>query len=510
MAKLDAGLVYTQKDKRAFRQPGGSRPNNPPLFGGVGESYMSIEGVSPALSGGVDPIYEHDPRRRAYRQVGTSISAPDIPSFTVMWHEYKDRLPRAYQDLSCPATYYIPTGKCTALDDINKGWGYLEVYSNARPAANPDLGSRVSFDSDDAIEDSLDHVADAIYAIGKLSFGDNAAELISREVIDVAYGTNLQCGECGPQDDGTKRIYAITESSGGGSPGLPAELIYTLDGGATWTEAAITGIGATEDPLAIEAVGSYVVILGADAYYWADIDGDTGAPGTFTKVTSGFLSANSPLDMYALSASEIYFVGDNGYIYKLASVGAGVTVVNAGNATTANLARIKGDGADTLIAVGASGTVVKSINRGATWATTVTTPTSDGLQAVEVIDQYLYWVGSSAGGLYYTLNGGKTWATVTLSGSPTAINDIVFPTSEAGFIAYTTSGPAGNLAWTVTAGNSWATGLVRVANLPVTDRINRIAVPVGAHPTTVANNVALAALGSNGTDGALLVGMAAM
>ncbi len=54
-----------------------------------------------------------------------------------------------------------------------------------------------------------------------------ARTLIDREVLDVVYGTRQMCGNCGPENDGSKWIYAITRSSGG-SPGLPAELIEQL------------------------------------------------------------------------------------------------------------------------------------------------------------------------------------------------------------------------------------------------------------------------------------------
>lgn len=510
MPGLKSDQVNTQGHKRFFRQPGGAAPNNSPLYAGREDEYMVIDAASPALSGGVDPIYVPSSRRtKQFDIAGRSVSPPDIASFTVMWREKRGRIPLALQDLSCRSAFYEVTGSCKSPDDINRGWtDYIQIYSDAEPAGNPDLGSRGSWDSDDPIENSLEWVAGDIYAAGTMYFGDNAAAQIDREVVAVVYGSLLNCGECGPEDNGSRKIYAVTKSSGGGSPGLPAELIYTLDGGGAWSEATITGIGATEDPLAIAVVGQMVLVLGTDAYYYAELNSETGAPGTFTKVTSGFLAANSPNDMHALSPSEIFFVGDGGYIYKVSTVGGGANVVNAGNATTANLARLQSDGDKTLVAVGASGAIIRSRDRGVTWSTTTTTPAANANQAVEVIGERNYWVGDGSGGFYYTINGGESWVTVSLPGTPTSIRDVVFATPEVGYVAYDSAGPAGNLAWTITGGNSWVTGLARVANLPVVDRYNRIAVPEDVHPTTAANHVALAALAANGTDGALVRGSA--
>ena len=159
-------------------------------------------------------------------------------------------------------------------------------------------------DTDELVGDELTITLSDIYPVGPLGFGDNALTLIDREVFDVVYGTEQTCGNCGPENDGCKQIYAVTRSSGG-SPGLPAELIYTTDGGANWSQATITGIGATEDPNAILVIGSRLVVLSPTAasatqggYYWADIDPDTGIPGTWTKVTTGFVASAQPRDYF--------------------------------------------------------------------------------------------------------------------------------------------------------------------------------------------------------------------
>jgi hypothetical protein len=81
-------------------------------------------------------------------------------------------------------------------------------------------------------------------------------------------------------DDGTQRVYVVTKSSGAGSPGTPAEVIYSVNGGATWSQTNITGLGGTVDPTAIESVGNYLVVLdtAGNGYWFAELNSLTGVP----------------------------------------------------------------------------------------------------------------------------------------------------------------------------------------------------------------------------------------
>jgi photosystem II stability/assembly factor-like uncharacterized protein len=381
-----------------------------------------------------------------------------------------------------------------------------------------DGGDRAGWDSDDLIEDALDFTFDDIYPVGPISFGVGASNEVSREVVDIVYGGGAQCGNCGPANDGTKRIYAACKSSGSGSPGLPGEVVYTLDGGATWVETAITGIGASEDPIAIDIVGDKLVVLTGTAggattsgYYWATLNANTGAPGTFNKVTSGFVAGAPANDLFVLSPREVFFVANGGYIYKSTDITSGVSVLSAAAATSENLRRIHGSG-ETLYAAGANSTVLISQTRGATWAAAVgTVPTTTAtIQALAVLDQYRAWVGSSSGRLFATIDGGETWSEKVLPNTPAAVTDIVFATDEVAFVAFNTSAPTGYLYTTWNGGADWALNGngPRLQNLPTVDRVNRIANPAGVDGFAAANFVALAALHGDGLDGLIAVGAA--
>lgn len=513
MAKLTADEVETQQHKRAYIQWGGPRPGNPVAFAGQDGQYMTITGVSNPESGGFDPIWAPDPSNaKRYKLIGRMASAPDIAQATMTFYEKHGLLPRQLFK-NCPFTAYEVSGVCQDLSDLYNGvTDYLLVYSLGM-IADKSLGDRVTLDSDELIGDELTVSLSDIYPVGPMGFGDNALTLIDREVLDVIYGTRQLCGDCGPENDGSKWIYAITRSSGG-SPGLPSEVIYTTNGGATWNQVTITGIGAAEDPCSIDIVGSKLVVTSPTAgsatsggYYWAEIDPDTGVPGTWTKVTSGFVTSAQPRDVFVLSPREVFFCGDAGYIYKSTDITSGVTAINAGVATSSNLLRI--DGAeDVIVAVGASGTVIRSTNRGATFATTVAAPTVSQLQALEVFTQKRIWVGSVNGYIWYTLDGGKTWTKKGFSGEGSGqVFDILFPTEEIGYMLHGNATPTAHLFFTLDGGANFTNTGWRIANWPVFNYAKRIAAPVSSDSAVNVNNVAIGGITSL-NDGVLLLGVA--
>lgn len=503
--------VTKQQNRRIFIQLGGPLPGNGVQFAGLEAQYMVLQGVTRPLRT-IEPIRVYNPRRaEQFRTVGRKVSAPDYATATLRLLENKNTLPFQLGNLDCPFNLYLPVGKCEDLSDFHGGpESIVEIVSWAE-ATSVDEGDRMAWEDDNQVEDAVSISLEAKYAIGALSFAAEAATDIAREVVDLVYGGGLQCGDCGPANDGTSRVYAVTKSSGAGSPGLPAEVVYTLDGGDTWNQTTIDGFGATEDPLAVRIVGDKLVVLGADAYYWATLS-VLGVPGTFTKVTVGFVAAGTPLDMYVLNSQAVFFVGEGGYIYKATDITAGVEAVSAGDATTEVLYRINGDGFNTLVAVGAGSTVIKSTNRGESWAATSAEPvgTQVDVTAVWVKDERVYFVGTSdSARLVYTLDGGESWTAINFTGSGAGdIRDIVFATDEVGYFVHDDNTPTGRIWATWNGGASWVRndgGSFRLLNWPVLDRINRIAVP-DASLQTAANNLAVGGLAGDGTDGVLLLG----
>lgn len=514
MPRPNADEIVKQSHRRAFSQRGGARPNNRIRYAGADEQYMEIGDTETPVRGGSDPIRVHNPYRRGgYRNVGATVDAPDFDSGSINFMVKHGGISWIAGDLSCPNNFYELVGVCRRPDDFANGWtDFVVVYSGAKANDRSRTGNTTFEDDEGSMHEVEFTYEGGVYEVGALGFGEQGAAQVEREVVDVVFGSTVDCGNCGNTDDGTGRIYAVTKSSGAGSPGTPAEVIYTTDGGATWNNVNITGLGGTADPTGIAVVGNFLVVLDTtgNGYYYAEINPLTGVPGTWTNVTTGFVTSKQPTDIYVAGASEVYFSGNGGYVYKSTDITAGVTAINAASATTANLVRIHGLD-ETIVAVGESGAIIVSTNRGATFATSTTSPTSATIRALFVLDAYRFWIGTSGGKVYYSLTAGATWVEQTFSGAA-VIDDIVFATDEVGYIAARTATPAARLHTTYNGGASWSssatTGNPRILNFPTFSRANRIAVPTDVPNVTAANNVVLAGLSAGGTDGVLFQGIA--
>jgi photosystem II stability/assembly factor-like uncharacterized protein len=517
MPRPGADRIVTQKHIRAFSQRGGPGPENQVRYGGADEAYMQIGDITdPPGRGGSDPIFFHSTSRRgSFDAIGRSISTPDAPSGSISFMLGHGGVPWVDYGMECDNNFYEVVGACKQPNDFVDGWAdHVVVYSRGQAQDRSRTGNTTQ-ESDDASMREVDFQFAAVYTLGALNFGQKAGTEVEREVVALEYASTVECGNCGVADDGTKRLYAVTKSSGAGSPGTPAEVVYTTDGGLNWTNVNITGMGGTVDPTGLKVVGNYVVVLdtAGSGYWFAEINTLTGVPGSWTNVTAGFVASKQPQDMYVVGPNEVYFVGNGGYVYKSTDIPSGVTVLDAGNATTNNLIRIHGDGGDVLVAVGESGRIIKSLNRGATWATTTTSPTSATVRAIGVVTPYRFWIGTSGGLVYYTINGGETFSSaVSLPGGTLAvIDDIVVVTEEVIHIAARTATPTGRLITTWNGGASWASSAVatqRIQSLPTASRYNRIAVPRDVDPTTMGNTVALGGLSGGGTDGIVAIGLA--
>lgn len=501
----------TQAFIRAFTQRGGPSPANPLRFAGDEEQYLMVGDITNPDRGGISAINVNDPRRQGlFKRTGITIDAPDIPNNSVTFKQKFGGIPWYKFRLDCPLNIYEVEGQCDDLSDPINGWDTMNILSRGL-SSDKTYAGRTPFDTTD---ESTTEIAfswlGGVYSLGGIVLGETAAVDVTTEVIDIVYGSYQNCQNCGVADDGTRRIYALQQTAGGSSAVL-GKVLYSTDGGATWTASSITGLGVGALVTAIDIVGRYLVVLvsGENAYYISPINALTGVPGAWTKVTTGFVATKNPNDMYVEGPNRVYFVGNGGYIYVSTNIAAGVSVLSAGGVTTNNLNRIHGQG-NVLLAVGASNTSLKSTNRGASWVATTASVTGTH-SAAAVYGPLNYWLGGANGGvgyLDYTENGGETWNVVTLPGAALiGVHDIIWATAEVGYVLASRAGPTAVVFATFDGGRNWAeTGSSQLPSAPTYGRPNRGAVPLVPDLQVAANNLAVAGLAGGLTDGIVLVG----
>ena len=477
------------------------------------EQYLMVGDISAPDRGGITAINVNDPRIRGlFKRTGVQIDAPDIPNNSITFKQRFGGIPWYRFRLNCPINIYESEGLCGDPSDPQNGWLTLSILSGGL-ATDKTYAGRTPFDgSDESTADIGFSWLGGAYAVGGIPIGEVAAVDVTTEVVDITYGGFAQCSDCGPANDGTQWIYALQQTAGGSSA-VNGKVLYSTDGGASWAASAITGLGVGVLVTKIAIVGQYLVVLAKseNAYYVSQINQLTGVPGAWTKVTTGFVALKLPNDIFVESPTRVYFVADGGYIYVATDILSGVSVLSAGGVTTNNLTRIHG-GAGVLLAVGASNTILKSTNRGVSWAATAAGVTGTH-SAVAVNGALVYYVGTldTTGKVWYTEDGGASWTELVLPGAALAgIQDIVFATSEAGYIAATRTGPTAALFATVYGGALWGENNTSrlPGNLPTFGRANRLAAPNSPDPMVAANNIAIAGLGGGLVDGIALVGQA--
>ena len=503
MTTLDRNEIYTQGMTRAFIQHGG--PGTQTYLFGLGAQYGTIEGASlPQAVGSIDPIYQPDPRRaQTFRLVGTQSAAPELPSVSVNFHEKMGGIPRQLLAPRCEFNLYEVHGRCNDLSDFNRGWsGYVNIYSGFKYTGTVDLGARMSMDGDEALTDGIEATGEAIYPVGEMSFGEEAGTAIVADVLDVVYGTAINCSACGAENDGSKFIYAVTRANVA-SPSAPSQVVYSLNGGQTWTNATITGIGTTAEPRYIDIVNN-ILFVGTDAttLFYTALNTDTGAPTTWQSVTLPVAMR----DAWVESPNAIWFVGASA-IYKTTDITIPPALVDS---TSDTLLRIHGTGEGVVVAVGHAGLVRYSRNGGISWVTGVA-PAASNLRAVQVIEDRLWYVGALNGNVYKSVDFGTSWAAITFPGAGTGqINDIVAATREVIWIAQVISSVA-YLITTIDGGFSWVgsnSNAPRIENWPTFQNIHRLAAPIYAPHGIAANYLSVAGTAMGGADGILLTASA--
>lgn len=490
--------VLTNTFSRVWFQEGGAGPARARTYHGNWKA-----GSASWSRGDITTIREPDPNSYdKFIRVGRFRGEPGDPELPITARYTLDRsvlLKAARGD--CEHTLHVHFGQCENPQDFARGWQKALILDGASISSygTSDLGA-MSQDESAAVNEDVPFTGIDLYEVVRLTFSEQAAALVTREITAVYVCDSQQCGVCGASSDGCQVVLAL-EGAISASPGQAPTVLYTSDGGSTWGERTVTTLAASEAGSALLCIGANVVVFSADSeslHYAPLADLVLGAE-TWAEVTTGFAASSGPLAAYSLGATETWIVGAGGYIYFTDDPENGVTVSDAGNATTEDLNDVHAYDGQNITAVGANNAVVNTTNGGVSWSAITGPAAGVVLNTVWMRSADEWFVGAANGKLYYTIDSGTTWVEKLFSGSGAgSVRDIVFTTASVGYMAHSTAGPAGRILRTIDGGYSWYVMPEGTGAIPTNDYVSELAV------CDDPNIVFGGGLGGNAVDGFLV------
>lgn len=487
---------------RVWMIPFSAGPGNAPVYEGLARA-----GDAEVQLGDVTAIFVPDPNEYGKFIVAGRIKGDrTLPTMGIMWRYELNQASvlERYVRNGCNHDIQIHMGECQDPQDFNLGWTRVLVLETATPTnfSLPNLGA-LQPDERQINNEEVNWTAQELYHIYRMVFAEEAASLIVQEVIAVDICDRVTCGECGIPSNGCDIVFALTLTAGG-SPGLPAELIFTQNGGDSYSETNVSTLAANEDPDDMDCVGINLVVISEDSesLHYAPIADILAGTETWIEVLTGFVLTNGPLAIHSETARHTWIVGENGYIYFTGDPTGGVVVQDAGVATTQNLNAVHAFDTQNVVAVGDSNALVLTRNGGTTWTSILGPNPGVALNTVFMKSRDIWFVGDAGGQLWYTLDGGGSWTEKAFPGSGTGVvRDIKFINETVGYLSHDTATPAGRILRTIDGGNQWYVMPEGNTSLPANDRINSI----GVCPADV-NILWAGGLGDNATDGILVKG----
>ncbi len=404
------------------------------------------------------------------------------PTLQIGWRYLLDRksVHDRFVKNGCEHDIHVHMGECKDPMSFNEGWEKVLVLAGAIATdwtTNGPLGALSPTDLA-TIDEQVPFSGSDLYHIYRMIYGEEATTEIVQEIVDIEICDAVSCGACGIPSNGCDKIFAITLTAGG-SPGLPAELIFSQDAALTWGQTNISTLAANEDPDAMACVAINVVVISDDSesLHYAPIADILNGTEVWTEVTTGFVATFGPLAIHSESSRHTWIVGTGGYIYFTQDPTASVVVQDAGVATTQNLNAVHAFDIENVVAVGDSNAVVITRNGGTTWTAILGPNVGVALNTVWMRGPDEWFVGDAGGQLWYTLDAGVNWIEKTFPGSGSGvIREIKFSKPGVGFMAHDTAAIAGRILRSIDGGQSWYVTPEGNTTIPANDRINAIAV----------------------------------
>jgi len=451
---MSDNTALTSLNQRVWYVEGGVHPSRSPSFFGMGKFS-----ADPAHTIGEDTkITAPDPNyfdrdiqvgvvRGSQERATLSIGSRYTPQADVLLN-WKNR--------QCRVDIYALTGRCGNPQDFSEGGEKWVYFPDGRITSHSfeNFGA-YGKDENSPTNGSVDMTSEDYWEFLKMNQEQVGSASTVREIYTVDVYQGDTCEDC---PDPCDRVLA-TMAGAGATPGTQPVLLFSDDGGETWSSETISSMFSNE-------VISDGVVIGGDIVYisstsneihYTSIEDLYVNTNTWAQTVTGFVAGHAINAITSADARHSWICADGGYIYFVKNHKVKVEVQDAGVATTQNLNAIHAYDADSVLTVGNSNAVVYTTNAGVSWQSVTGPAVGVNLGACWMWDKDAWLVGEGAGGtgkLWLTTNQGYTWSEVGLPATYVRIYKIVFVSEAEGYLI-ASDGSNGYVLRTITAGNEW-------------------------------------------------------
>lgn len=496
---MPAQAQLTALSQRIWYVEGGVHPTRAPQFLALGKFSDD-----PAKTIGEDTrIGAPDPNNfNRDIQVGSMKGAEERATLAVSTrYQVTKSILQRWKNLRCRVDIYALSGMCGNPQDFTEG-GEKWTYFPDGKISGHSFENFGAFDlsENNPTNEAVDMTSEDYYEFLYLRMDQIGSANTTREIYTVDVYNETDCDDCAETGE---RVLA-TMAGASATPGTQPVLLYSANKGESFSTQTISTLFSNEDIVGAQIVGDNFILISnvANEIHWTSVSELFENANTWNQVPSGFVASKNANAMIFTDIRHGWIVGNGGYIYFVNNFKVGVTVQDAGVATTQHLRAVSAFDSDNVLAVGDSNAVVFTSNGGVTWESITGPAVGINLGACWMWDKKAWFVGEGSGGsgkLWLTVNAGVTWTQVGLPSTYTRIDKIQFVSEAEGYIA-ARSGGQSYILRTITAGYEWVVLPQGKRGTPLANgRLMDLAVT-----TKFSNLVYAAGLASNGTAGILV------
>lgn len=456
-------VAATRAQSRVFVAEGLPGPNNPPVFQGC----LVMGGASQG-QGDVEYIYCPDPDNyNRFVVVGEIQGREENVETSLSGHFPLNRRSQIIKwgNAKSPLAIHVHFGTASNPQNFNV-FEKAVIFDDGARITSTDIDEMGALDESAEIGQSADISAAGFYEVVPLSYVEVQESLVDSGGAGAAmarvYDDRLPI-------DNRQAYYVIT--NGDGTTLSDAKLVYSINGGSVWAGANVPTGDNTRFPSGVAVLNDVVIVPFKTGTEWYYYNAFAAAP--------AFVAVDAGMQMNAISSngSVAYVVGNTGAMGRIDDYASAPETVSPGTSNDILSVHVSPSGA--VICGDDAGNVMFAPD-GVTFGS-YEIAAGDGVTAVFAQNTDVAWAGTNDGELYYTTDGGVSWALRGFPGSGTGtgvVTDINFPTLSVGYVAFQPAGALAVLLKTVGAGavGTWYT-VPRSGALPTSYNLSISLIP---------------------------------